>query len=297
MNKHAYLTILGLLFTIQSPAALHSLDGQETHGGNIVLSEFWNSHNQISTAFNNCPREQANPLVHQWLQQNIRTEVRTQEKVFVGAHQEQEVVASNEPGRVPPLILISETRWPLLSSLEKMRITIHETLPILGILDNDYLSSAKVLESYKSCTTSRVATKDILRAIAFCDQHVIAQLEGPEVFSVDLVAAMYNAAYSICAPALKKFEDFGGDVKKCYTPYYDATLESALEGFLLPYDNDGFRNAEVYDFFMSHSRTELASDCDPEFHKTCAKIKNATKIFPKAKMQLKALSLKIGCVF
>ncbi|WP_413290720.1 hypothetical protein [Bdellovibrio sp. HCB337] len=293
--KNLFFTFAGLIFSLSSSAALKTLDGQETHGGNVILAEFWSYHNQVTATFNACPRSIENPLVNTWLKQVVQTEIKTQPQVFVGANNEQEVVALNMPKRNPPLILISETKWPALSSLEKIKIVMHETLPVLGVTDDDYIFSGQLFDSYKNCTSPKYSEQEILFSFLICNKASIEKLEGADILSLNPAKAMTIATYTNCLPAVRKLQDYGGSLKLCYGNHPTLSAESPLQTFIFSYRDRNPNYPEFFDFLMNLDTSELVTDCDSDFAKACTLLKKNMSAYPAKASDLSKLGQKIGC--
>ncbi|WP_413288994.1 hypothetical protein [Bdellovibrio sp. HCB337] len=295
--KKWILSLAILMTTATSFAALEALDGQETHGGNIVLSEFWNHHNFITSTLAQCPTAQANDLATLWLKNTQKAEVRSAWRVFIGANFDQEVVASNTPKADPPSIFISESLWPKLTEIEKTKIVMHEVLPILGYVDTAYDYSTQLYEVYFKCLVPKATRGSLTTEIFRCNKSAIDSWGASEM-AVLGPSGMATAAMQQCLPAILKLQSYGRRLSSCFADYnpYGVT-ESFFNIAVFAYFPSNERSEVVMDYLLSLKTSDLASECDPKFKKTCYEIQRGIKN-PRGTgdtEKLEKLSKKLSC--
>lgn len=292
MNKWI-LTLPVLFVSLTSTAALQPMDGQETHGGNIVLSEFWSHHNYITSTLAQCPRAEGDTLASIWVTNIQKTEVKTAPKVFVGAKLDQEVVASNSPKANPPLILISESRWPQLNEIEKTKIVIHEALPVMGYLDTAYDYSTQLYSLFMDCVVPRETNTTLIRAIVSCEPSI--ERWGPaEMKALRPATAMSAATFHQCLPAILKLEKYGNRIGACNTDSIPSQQDSFLDSAIVGYYPGIARSEAVLDYILASKTSDLAADCDPHFATACKSIRAVMARY-SVSPKLTALFQKLSC--
>lgn len=289
--KKIVFVIFFALHTLSARAALHAVDGQETHGGNVVLADFWKRHHEITAELSRCSAGSSSSEANLWLNKDVGVEVKTAPRVFIGKNQDQEVVASNSPDANPPQLIISESRWITLNEVEKTKIVIHEALPILGLIDDSYEFSSYLYSTYSQCLTPSRSRRELTTLIAFCQAPLIEQW-GPAEMSVLTPGTVAMAAYYHCFPALKKLMDYSFSLATCDDADTDSALNNAIEGMS---ERHNYYD-DVINLFMQKPRAELVSTCDPQFTKTCATLKERIQEYPWLSF-LYDLKLKLQCGF
>jgi hypothetical protein len=140
MKKILY-AIVFLIYTCASSA------GQETHGGDAVVSDFlfiaYSAQKKCEQSKNQ--KELPPHFCKKFLLALDKTFILSSEKVELNQN---EVDAINMPTNNPPQIVINRSRWlsPLYSDEYKENLAVHEYLSILQIDDKNYLTSRKIIK-------------------------------------------------------------------------------------------------------------------------------------------------------
>ncbi|WP_413288995.1 hypothetical protein [Bdellovibrio sp. HCB337] len=293
--KKWILSLAILLTTTTSFAALDAMDGQETHGGNIVLAEFWKHHNYITNTLALCPTAQLDDLASMWMNSKKQTLVKTTPRVFIGATSDQEVVASNTPKADPPSIFISESLWPKLTEIEKTKIVMHEVLPILGYVDTSYDYSAQLYKVFLDCLLSKPTHSSLMTVIGKCEEASIENWGHAEMSAMRPITAMSLAAYQHCLPAIVKLEAYGYHFGSCNTDEIPERQDSHLSSAIIGYYPGYVRSDVFMDFLLASKTSYLKAECDPGFAQACKDIKTRSSGLDKPPQKLVALAKKLSC--
>ncbi len=259
------------------------IDGTETHGGDSYAAAFQlilRDYVQI------LPRTYTFSSGESFTKEQLIVKsqavlIKSEDQVFLG---DRELAAINQPNSNPPLVVISRSFWDRSSEDQRRLLVLHEALPLLGILDADYVKSTLLFSSFKNPTTP-LAKGDIRQAIMNCDVSTLSQISELNFKSSfageELTKVIFHAVYNYCSYAIDKFAQWKINMNVCpagakYTPLF------AL--FVQPEESPAFIETLIA---LKEAGAENVHTCADETTDICLKIlKSREDVRPRARQIL-----------
>lgn len=128
-----------------------------------------------------------------------------------------EVGAINRPFTSPPSIVLSRNIWKNLNLNQKLRLVLHETLPIAGIYDVDYKNSSLIVQLIEK--TTQFSFDSLSSSVESCDEQFIESLSGDAfqtlITSPQQISIIFQALDAKCVPMIKKLHDWQVPMDLC----------------------------------------------------------------------------------
>jgi hypothetical protein len=199
--SHKFLAMLvTLLLSWNAMAASEETDVQVTHGGDAYTAEFLKIYGDLRQII----FEPVIPLstgieISVSNLDSVRTKLKI-ESLPVLFRNDQEVSAINTPASF--LIQISQKHWNQINYQQKELLILHELLPVLGFIDDEYKHSAAWAQYLELRKGDFSDPKKIGRSILQCDRHWLNSITQSryDSFTADSQAEyLMLAAFGTCS--------------------------------------------------------------------------------------------------